>query len=314
LTAAVLLVSQGGAVAEPKPTIAQAKAKLKQLENKADVAVDRYNAANERWKKAKQKYDALNTTYSRQQSRVESLRAGIVNLAVSSYQGADTTVGFPSMASATDPHMVLNGLAALNQISAERAGAVGGYEVALRDLKGQWGKAKAALGDADSQRDDFRKEKTQVDRLVGEQERLLRRLGAFQTGNTNSKGVKYTGSASGNARTALQFALAQVGKPYRYGGSGPGSWDCSGLTQASWHSGGVSMPRTAAQQWAWGASRRVSISSLQPGDLVFSSGLGHVGMFIGNGKMVHAPQTGDVVKIVTLGSYGLGRFIGAVRP
>jgi cell wall-associated NlpC family hydrolase len=317
LTAAVLVVAQGGAIAAPKPTIAQAKAKLKALEDKADQAVDRYNAANERWKKAKQKYDSLNGAYRKQQSKVDSLRVGIVNLAVSAYQRADTVVGFPAMSgmsSGGDPHSVLNGLAALNQISAERAGAVDGYESALGNLKGQWGKARTALSDADTERDDFRKQKTQVDRLVGEQERLLRRLGAFQVGNTNSSGVKYTGSASGNARGALQFAFAQVGKPYRYGGTGPGVWDCSGLTQAAWRSAGVSLPRTAAQQWAWGASRRVSMNALQPGDLLFSSGLGHVGMYAGNGKMVHAPRTGDVVKIVTLGSYGQGRFIGAIRP
>ena len=133
-------------------------------------------------------------------------------------------------------------------------------------------------------------------------------------GDTNSPGIKYTGPASGDALGALQFAYAQVGKPYRYGGTGPGAYDCSGLTQAAWRAAGVSLPRTSAQQWAWGASRRVSMDELQPGDLLFSAGLGHVAMYAGNGEMVHAPRTGDVVKVVTLDSYGRSRFVGAVRP
>jgi cell wall-associated NlpC family hydrolase len=314
MVALVVAVTQGGAVAEPKPTVAQAKAKLRSLEDKADKAVDQYNAANERLKRAKKTYTSLNGDYKRQRAKVEDLRAGIVNLAVSAYQGGDVMVGMAGLTTAQDPQSVLSGLATLNQLAAERAGAVEGYEDALKGLESRWSKAKDAYADAKDELADFRKHKTAVEKLVGEQERLLRRLNAYQVGNPNSTGIKYTGPASGDALSALQFAFGQVGKPYRYGGTGPGAYDCSGLTQAAWGAGGVHLPRTAAQQWSWGASRRVSMDELEPGDLLFTAGLGHVGIYAGNGKMVHAPQTGDVVKVVTLDSYGRGRFVGAVRP
>ncbi|MDR8407676.1 C40 family peptidase [Nonomuraea sp. 3-1Str] len=97
-------------------------------------------------------------------------------------------------------------------------------------------------------------------------------------------------------------------------GTGPGSFDCSGLTQAAWRTAGVELPRTTYTQWAWGAGRRVSLDALQPGDLLFSKGLGHMGMYVGNGKMVHAPQTGDVIKVSDLDDYWRNRLLGAIRP
>ncbi|WP_431922364.1 C40 family peptidase [Nonomuraea jabiensis] len=76
-----------------------------------------------------------------------------------------------------------------------------------------------------------------------------------------------------------------------------------------WRQGGVELPRTTYTQWNWGAGRRVPLDQLQPGDLLFSKGLGHMGMYAGNGKMVHAPQTGDVIKISTLDDYWRNRLL-----
>ncbi|WP_433249503.1 C40 family peptidase [Streptosporangium sp. CA-135522] len=100
------------------------------------------------------------------------------------------------------------------------------------------------------------------------------------------------------------------------GGEGPGSYDCSGLVQAAWRRAGLDLPRTTWEQWSWGASRRVplDLNRLQPGDLLFSKGLGHMGMYAGGGKMVYAPPTGDIVKVVDLDDYWWGRLLGAVRP
>ncbi|MGW4800129.1 C40 family peptidase, partial [Nonomuraea sp. NPDC004297] len=77
---------------------------------------------------------------------------------------------------------------------------------------------------------------------------------------------------------------------------------------------GVTLPRTTYTQWSWGAGRRVDLDAVKPGDLLFSRGLGHMGIYAGGGKMVHAPQTGDVVKVVDLDDYWRGRLVGAVRP
>ena len=104
---------------------------------------------------------------------------------------------------------------------------------------------------------------------------------------------------SSRAQSALNFALAQLGKPYIWGGTGPTDYDCSGLMMASWGKAGVSLPRPAAAQYAAGTP--VSTSDLQPGDLVFFyPGITHVGMYIGDGKFIHAssPRTGIKVSVL----------------
>jgi cell wall-associated NlpC family hydrolase len=311
LIAALLLMQAGGAEAKPKPTVAQTKARLAKLNDQADKVVDRYNLAGEQWKKAKKDYNLLNGEFKGQLGKIDGLRAGLVSVAVGTYQSGDM-LAWPNLMTQGDPESLLSGLASVDQMSAGQSRTLTEFENATRSLKGQRDKAKSAYDKAIKLFDDVRNQKKDVEKLVGEQERLLRRLNAFNAGNPNSAGIKYNGSASGNARAALQFAFAQVGKPYRYGGTGPGAWDCSGLTQASWRAAGVSLPRTAAEQYSWGASRRVSLSALQPGDLLFAAGLGHVGMYAGGGKMVHAPRTGDVVKVVPLSAYS--GIMGAVRP
>jgi cell wall-associated NlpC family hydrolase len=206
---------------------------------------------------------------------------------------------------------MLTGLANLNQLSVGRANNLAVYEDAIKGLKTQWNQKKSVLADARKVKDDLLDKKHDADKLVNQQITLLKGLGIYNTGNPESQGQVYTGSASGNARDALTFAYKQIGKPYRYGGSGPASWDCSGLVQASWAAGGVSLPRTSYEMWSWGASRRVSLDALEPGDLLFHSGYGHVGLYAGDGKVVHSPQTGEVVKVVSLSDY---HPIGAVRP
>ncbi|WP_344937620.1 C40 family peptidase [Sphaerisporangium flaviroseum] len=311
LVAVVVLTQVGGAEAKPKPTVAQTKARLAKLNDQADKVVDRYNLAGEHWKKARKEYNALNGRLKKQMENIDQLRAGLVSVAVSTYQSGDLLT-WPNLMTQRDPESLLSGLASVDQMSAGQARTLAEFEDATRSLKGHRDESKAAYDKAVKLLDDLRKQKKDVEKLVGEQESLLRRLNAYNPGNPNSAGIKYNGSASGNARTALQFAYAQVGKPYRYGGTGPAAYDCSGLTQAAWRAAGVSLPRTAAQQYNWGASRRVSLNALQPGDLLFASGLGHVGIYAGGGKMVHAPQTGDVVKVVSLTAYR--SIMGAVRP
>jgi peptidoglycan DL-endopeptidase CwlO len=107
--------------------------------------------------------------------------------------------------------------------------------------------------------------------------------------------------ASGRAQAAVSYALAQLGDPYVYGAAGPDAFDCSGLTMAAWAAAGVAIPHSASMQVSSGTP--VSISELMPGDLVFYySPISHVGMYIGNGQVVHAPHTGSVVQIVPLSS------------
>ncbi|MEV2192716.1 NlpC/P60 family protein [Streptomyces phaeochromogenes] len=117
------------------------------------------------------------------------------------------------------------------------------------------------------------------------------------TGSGSASGTSGSGSAASTAKAdkALAFARAQIGKPYVWGASGPGSYDCSGLTQAAWKAAGVTLPRTTWDQVKAGTT--VSVNSAQPGDLVFFyDDISHVGIYIGDGMMIHAPKPGAYVR------------------
>jgi cell wall-associated NlpC family hydrolase len=118
-------------------------------------------------------------------------------------------------------------------------------------------------------------------------------------------------AATSKGKAALAFAKRQLGKPYRFGAAGPSSYDCSGLTSAAWRSVGVTVPRTSQQQYRQG--RKIAKSQLRAGDLVFFYGQfpSHVGMYVGDGTIIHAPRPGRSVEYTKL-SYM--PYVGAVRP
>ncbi len=121
----------------------------------------------------------------------------------------------------------------------------------------------------------------------------------FTSAGTISCGGTSVDVPDDRVATVVGFACAQMGKPYKWGGSGPGSYDCSGLTAAAWSQVGVSLPHSSRSQAGYGS--RVSRGDLRPGDLVFTySPISHVGIYIGGNRMVAAPSAGDVVKIQDL--------------
>ncbi len=127
---------------------------------------------------------------------------------------------------------------------------------------------------------------------------------------TGSRPVYPTPPPNPNAPAVVRVAYAQLGKPYVYAGSGPNVFDCSGLVMYCYAQVGVYLPHSSYAQHNCGSP--VSYADLQPGDLVFFHGYGHVGMYVGDGNYIHAPQTGDVVKISDLGRRK--DFCGACRP
>jgi cell wall-associated NlpC family hydrolase len=132
-------------------------------------------------------------------------------------------------------------------------------------------------------------------------------------GSSGTTTATYTGPTSTQAGKAVAFVYAQLGKPYQWGATGPGSYDCSGLVQAAWAAAGVTIPRTTYEQWA--ALPHIPRSALQPGDLVFFDGVGHVSMYVGGGYMIDAPRTGlNVQKLPINTDWYTSTFVGAARP
>jgi cell wall-associated NlpC family hydrolase len=133
--------------------------------------------------------------------------------------------------------------------------------------------------------------------------------------NTAQAEASAAPSSSKGGQAIVDTAMKYLGVPYVWGGTSPSGFDCSGLVQYVCKKNGISVPRVAASQRNVGKS--VSRQNLQPGDLVFFSSGGrvsHVGIYVGNGNMIHAPQTGDVVKISSIEtSYRVSHYAGAVR-
>ncbi|MCW1095990.1 MULTISPECIES: C40 family peptidase [Streptomyces] len=134
------------------------------------------------------------------------------------------------------------------------------------------------------------------------------------TGSSDSSGSSTPGTSTGTkADKAIAFARAQIGKPYVWGATGPDSYDCSGLTQAAWKAAGVTLPRVTYDQVNAGTT--VSVSQAQPGDLVFFyDDISHVGLYIGDGMMIHAPKPGAYVREESIFYDGESSIYSVVRP
>jgi peptidoglycan DL-endopeptidase CwlO len=125
------------------------------------------------------------------------------------------------------------------------------------------------------------------------------------------KFAEHAGSKA--ALIAVKFAEQQMGKPYSWGAAGPGSYDCSGLTMRAWGAAGVSLPHSAADQYNYGHHVPATVAALEPGDLIFFyHPIGHVTIYVGQGMMVSAPETGEDVTMVSMSAFK-GQIVGATR-
>ncbi|HEX2259257.1 MAG TPA: NlpC/P60 family protein [Actinomycetota bacterium] len=168
--------------------------------------------------------------------------------------------------------------------------------------------------------DSISEKRTSLRSRVAEQRGLLSRLTAAEAAQRRRAvevrtikpllGPIVSLPGSGGAKTAVQTAYGLIGRPYRWGASGPGSFDCSGFTAYVWRAAGVSLPHSSRAQYA--ATKRVSREDLQPGDLVFfGRPIHHVGMYVGGGNMINSPQTGETVAVRSMARRD---YVGAGRP
>jgi cell wall-associated NlpC family hydrolase len=214
-----------------------------------------------------------------------------------------------NLLSSGDPDKFLAGLGAVQALNSTRADALEKFGETSKELKNrraQLQDRKADLAeaqkDADAKRDKIREK-------YADAKAELARLTAAEQAKFNSSDVTMPEvDASGRAKVAIDFALAQLGDPYVYGGTGPDSWDCSGLTMKAWAAAGVSIPRVVGPQMD--ATTRVPMNALQPGDLVAYGDMSHIGMYLGGGKVVHAPRPGKSVEITSLSGFSVGGRVG----
>jgi cell wall-associated NlpC family hydrolase len=310
VTLAIPPAAAQAAPVAPRPSLSAAKKKLQSLSEQVDRLVEKYNQVNGDLKAAKRKYSVTQAAAKREQVVFERLRGRVVEMAATAYKTGDSgdVVAFLS---AGNPQNVLDQAAVFAHLSDNRTSQLAEFLASAQRLQRQNAEAKSAYDEVAEKAKELRDQKQTVEKSVARQRRLVNRLGGSRSGGP--VGGTYNGPATGSARAALQYAYAQRGKPYEWGGAGPNSFDCSGLTMMAWRAGGVSLPRTTNSQYA--ATRRVAFADLQPGDLVFFNSLGHVGIYVGNGQMIHAPHTGSNVEVVNISSgYYRDNFYGAGRP
>jgi cell wall-associated NlpC family hydrolase len=306
--------------ATPRPSLTEVRRQVEALHHKAEQATERYNDARIALRDAERRLGQAQRRAAGQQAQVSSLQSIVGAFAAASYRsgGLDQTL---QLVFAKDPKQFIDRASALDALSLRQAQALRRTMIARQELHANQLAAAQQLTAVEQHRAALAANKAEVQRNLRSAQALLNSLEAEQRERLMPRASRsssrvggsdsYTGPASGRAAAAVRYAYAQLGDPYEWGAAGPNSFDCSGLTMMAWKQAGVSLPHSSRQQFSAGS--RVSRSQLQPGDLVFYySPISHVGIYIGNGKMIHAPHPGDVVKIDPV-SY-ISSYAGAVRP
>jgi cell wall-associated NlpC family hydrolase len=298
------------------PGIADVEARVDRLYHEAEQASERYNEVREELKATKARLTSLQADLERQQERVESVRQQVASSVVSQYQGqalSSTTQVFLS----EDPDAFLSQLATVSAYNDQQSQLMADFATQVKQLKMREEAAKRELAEIEKAKKQLAEEKAEIDAKAAEAEELLDELEAEERARlaeapsrSASRAPLTSAPVSGSAGAAVNYALSQVGDSYVYGAAGPDAFDCSGLTMMAWAQAGVSLPHSSSGQMSSGTP--VSQSELQPGDLVFYySPVSHVGIYIGNGQIVHAanPSSG-----VAVGGVSSMPFSGAVRP
>ncbi len=311
--ATLCITAMSGSMLAASPTFAEpdiqdVQARVDSLYEKAEQASERYNDAKIELKQAKTRLKALRADLSRQQQRVDAVRAEVAKAVVSQYQGQalSTTT---QVILAKDPDTFLDQLATVSGYNDQQAEMMADFAVQAKQLEMREAAAKRELARIAKTEKTLAEEKAEIDDKAAEANELLERLegraAAASRGTTRVPNV----SVSGSAGAAVNYALAQVGDAYVYGAAGPDAFDCSGLTMMAWAQAGVSLPHSSSAQMSSGSP--VSQSQLAPGDLVFYyQPVSHVGIYIGNGQIVHAANPSSGVKVDPVFSMP---YSGAVR-
>ncbi|MFF1260148.1 MULTISPECIES: NlpC/P60 family protein [unclassified Streptomyces] len=337
VSALTVLTAPGAAYASPaRPAppstsdrgadLEQVRARLDGLYHDAAVATEAYNAAEEKAEKQSGQIVQLAKDIVAGQKKLDRLKSRAGAAARQQYRDG----GMPPEAQlmlSDDPSRFLDGADRMRQGQHATKGLLGEMARTQEDLQTyaqdatrNWKKLEAGRKEkarakkkikskiAAAEKLESQLEKEERERLKKlEQQAEYKRQTAW-LGSGVLKDIK--GSASAQGKKAVAFATGQLGKPYVWGAEGPGSYDCSGLTSRAWSAAGRPIPRTSQEQWK--QLKHIDIKDMRPGDLIiYFDDASHVGMYIGDGAIVHAPRPGRNVTVAGAGSMAI---LGVVRP
>lgn len=326
LCALLVLVGQQASADTPRQRLARAQDRLDELSSRLEIKIEDCNLRREQLKAAKRAVNENRAKVAKTRAtlaEVDDQRGKVVAEMYKQRTGGQELASLTTSVDSLSDYA--ERMAWLDITNDARTGAFEKYDATRTRLAADGDVLKATREDAtdanavaqrscEETRRRVEAEEDRITELSAEVERLeARREAAAQpdTASASDSSAPVPAPAvAGSAGAAVQFALAQVGKPYAWGGSGPGSYDCSGLTSAAWAAAGVSLPHSSSMQYS--ATARVSRSALQPGDLMFfGSPIHHVAMYVGNGQMVESPHSGLTVRVV---SADRSDYVGAGRP
>jgi cell wall-associated NlpC family hydrolase len=283
------------AEAKPGPALGAAKKQLATLNDQVDQLANQYNKAVADWKAAKSRLAVVKTSVTAERKTFQQLHIRVAQLAAAAYKSGDSGT-LPDLVSAKDPQAVLGQMAAFTQLSHNRTTELSQFLASAQRVEREQALAQQAAQQLAQRKTQLDQQKAQAEQAISKQLKLISKLGRNIDPGSSKENCSIL--ATGKAETVLRFACAQLGKPYVFGAAGPGSWDCSGLTMMAYKQVGINLHHWVPDQHS--ASTPVSKSELQPGDLVFFHSDGHVGIYVGQGKFIQAPHTGDVVKVSSL--------------
>ena len=302
--------------ANAEPDIDDVKERVDRLYHEAEQASERYNDAKLELADLQGDLTSLRADEKRQDQRLSGVRDQVADSIVTQYTGQGLSAAGEVFVS-DDPGAFLASLttmAAFNDLQGE---LLGSYTTEVKALELRREATESRIAKVAETKEEMAEEKAAIEEKFDEAQALLDRLEAEEREAIVSRSASREDApapasvpASGRAGAAIQYAMAQVGDAYVYGAAGPSAFDCSGLTMMAWAQAGVALPHSSSAQFSSGP--RISEGDLQPGDLVFYySPISHVGMYIGNGQIVHAANPGSGVTTAPLHSMP---YVGAVRP
>jgi peptidoglycan DL-endopeptidase CwlO len=293
--------------AASRPTIAQVQAKVNSLTSQFNKVSEQYDQADAQLRSAQQQLKQVTANYNHAEAGFKAAQLTVAQIAASAFEDTGST-SIAGVLTSGSPQQVLQEGSLLLQLSSSRDDETQQLLAAASQLSGVEQEMQRTEAGVASLKSDLGNRKTYLNGLINTEKATLASLtfqqqqqvtstslGEGGTGNTNPTPPPNLPTGT-QADTAVAFAYSQLGCPYVFGGTGPckDGYDCSGLVQAAWAAAGVSIPRDTYSQWA--ALPHISMSDLQPGDLLYYNGESHVAMYVGGGMIIDAPLPGENVE------------------
>jgi cell wall-associated NlpC family hydrolase len=317
LAGAIGVYGESVAGADPQPTIDQVQTKVNKLQSQADQVGAQYDQVTQRLQAAQSKLNAVKKRVGKAENSYLAARDELRKDAIAAFENSSQS-SIAGLLSSDNPEQVLGSAALLQELADIHNAQADRFLSAAQQVAAAQAEYSRTTAGIDQIQAQLAGKKSSLDKLLSASKATLDSLNLQQQqqvasigGGTCHASDPYSTTSAG--LKAVEFAYGALCLPYLWGGTGPSAYDCSGLTQAAWAAAGVSIPRDTYSQW--GTLPHINKSELQPGDLVFFEGLGHVGIYVGNGMMIDAPATGQVVTLHALDeSWYAASYVGAARP